>query len=813
MPTVTWGVVQGRKEKLVSRVIISDYLKTIGIIPHELEELELPSTVEVMRERVEFLQKIGLTVDDMNEYPLMLGCSVRKNIIPVLTYLEKIGLQRSKLGEFIKIYPQCLHTSVVVELVPVIKFLRGLDVEKQDIGYVLMKYPELLGFKLEGTMSTSVAYLVSIGVNPRDVGPMVTQYPYFLGMRVGTTIKPLVDYLVSLGLPKKILARMLEKRAYLLGYDLEETVKPNVNCLLSFGLRKDTLPSVIAQFPQILGLPLKAKLSSQQYFFNLKLKIDPDGFARVIEKMPQIVSLHQHVIMKPVEFLVGRGFSTADVAKMIVKCPQLVALQVGLMKNSYYFFKSDMGRPMEELLDFPDYFTYSLESRIKPRYQRLQNKGIRCSLGWFLNCSDQRFEERLYGDYIEPESSGPSFCMGGNVLCNIRELGINEISESVLVLKGPQGRINRAVWGPLNKTIISACEDAVLHIWDAETGKILKESDKEIGHKKRITSLQKSVDGSHFITGSLDKSAKVVLGGGQDASAATTTDHRAGKFEAKFYDKHGCLRLSEIDKLSINWFQPYELSIKRSVIQRLISDLLQNLSRKISLLCFGLNDSFESESDEEPLLDMGFGHAASFNEFRRSLPPIQEEMEAGDHLAYTATDTDLLHLGGNGSEPCAFSYSSGSLAAGTSLIPDVSVVQDVDEELDSSPTTSVRDTEKQLEVEVVELCKVNQNMSSDEKIDRPKSSIDCLVDGDVTAGELLDITLAQSSIETRDNSGTGPVTSSQENPYDIHGKVNLACKSLLLIGNGSGSEADPEHNVKRRRVTPLDDEEVLVLNI
>lgn len=45
---------------------------------------------------------------------------------------------------------------------------------------------------------------------------------------------------------------------------------------------------------------------------------------------------------------------------------------------------------------------------------------------------------------------------------------ILEMSESVLVLKGPQGRINRAVWGPLNKTIISAGEDAVIRIWDAE---------------------------------------------------------------------------------------------------------------------------------------------------------------------------------------------------------------------------------------------------------------------------------------------------------------------------------------------------------
>ncbi|KAE9597530.1 putative transcription regulator mTERF family [Lupinus albus] len=415
MPSVTWGVIQGRKEKLVSRVIVFDYLKGLGIIPDELQDLELPSTVEVMRERVEFLMKLGLTIDDINDYPLMLGCSVRKNIIPVLGYLEKIGVPRSKLGEFLRSYSQVLHASVIVELVSVVRFLRGLDVEKDDIGYVLQKYPELLGFKLEGTMSTSVAYLVSIGVNPRDIGPMVTQYPYLLGMRVGTVIKPMIDYLVSLGLPKKILARMLEKRAYILGYDLEETVKPNVDCLISFGVRRECLASVIAQYPQIIGLPLKAKLSSQQYFFSLKLKIEPEGFARVMEKMPQVVSLHQNVIMKPVEFLLGRGIVANDVASMVIKCPQLVALRVELMKISYYFFKSEMGRPIKELLEFPEYFLYSLESRIKPRYQRLKTKGIRCSLNWMLNCSDQRFEERLQGNYIETESAGPSFFMGGKL--------------------------------------------------------------------------------------------------------------------------------------------------------------------------------------------------------------------------------------------------------------------------------------------------------------------------------------------------------------------------------------------------------------
>jgi mTERF domain-containing protein, mitochondrial len=312
-------------------------------------------------------------------------------------------------------YPHCLHASVVVELVPVIKFLRGLDVERSDIPYVLQKYPELLGFKPEGTMSTSVGYLVSIGVGPRDIGPMVTQYPPFLGMRVGTIIKPFVDYIVSLGLPKGILARMLEKRPYLLGFDLEEVIKPNVETLVSFGIRKESIPSVIAQFPLIIGLPLKAKLSSQQYFFSLKMKIDPDGFACVVEKMPQVVSLNQNLILKPVEFLRARGIPDDDVAKMVVKCPQLLLQRIELMKNSFYFFKSVIKKPVQELYDFPEYFTYSLESRIKLRYAKVADKAVNCTLDWFLNCSDQRFEERLRGIYIEGEGPRPSFVMGGKL--------------------------------------------------------------------------------------------------------------------------------------------------------------------------------------------------------------------------------------------------------------------------------------------------------------------------------------------------------------------------------------------------------------
>lgn len=49
----------------------------------------------------------------------------------------------------------------------------------------------------------------------------------------------------------------------------------------------------------------------------------------------------------------------------------------------------------------------------------------------------------------------------------------------------------------------------LVFISNFQTGQLLKESNKETAHQKTVTSLTKSADGSHFLTGSLDKSAKV----------------------------------------------------------------------------------------------------------------------------------------------------------------------------------------------------------------------------------------------------------------------------------------------------------------
>ncbi|KAJ6674848.1 TRANSCRIPTION TERMINATION FACTOR MTERF4 CHLOROPLASTIC [Salix viminalis] len=71
-----------------------------------------------------------------------------------------------------------------------------------------------------------------------------------------------------------------------------------------------------------------------------------------------------------------------------------------------------MERPLDDLVSFPAFFTYGLESTIKPRHKRVAKKGMKCSLSWLLNCSDEKFEQRMEYDTIDMEEMEmPSFDM------------------------------------------------------------------------------------------------------------------------------------------------------------------------------------------------------------------------------------------------------------------------------------------------------------------------------------------------------------------------------------------------------------------
>ncbi|KAK8309826.1 hypothetical protein V6Z12_D02G149700 [Gossypium hirsutum] len=98
-----------------------------------------------------------------------------------------------------------------------------------------------------------------------------------------------------------------------------------------------------------------------------------------------LVSDVENTLKPKINFLQSLGFDEPEVNRMVVRSPGLLTLSVeNNMSPKAEFFLEEMEGDLEELKRFPQYFSFSLEKKIKPRHRAL-----------VLKISDGEFNARL----------------------------------------------------------------------------------------------------------------------------------------------------------------------------------------------------------------------------------------------------------------------------------------------------------------------------------------------------------------------------------------------------------------------------------
>lgn len=122
--------------------------------------------------------------------------------------------------------------------------------------------------------------------------------------------------------------------------------------------------------------------------------------------------------MPRIEFLKNMGFSHRDALTMFRRFPQLFCYSIkeNLEPKFNYFFV-EMGRELKELKEFPHYFSFSLENRIKPRHQSCVEKGVCFPLPVLLKTSALQFQGRLEVccNASMPISASPLWCVNCDI--------------------------------------------------------------------------------------------------------------------------------------------------------------------------------------------------------------------------------------------------------------------------------------------------------------------------------------------------------------------------------------------------------------
>ncbi|RAL44687.1 hypothetical protein DM860_003446 [Cuscuta australis] len=199
--------------------------------------------------------------------------------------------------------------------------------------------------------------------------------------------------------------------------------------LLSKGIHQNDLRRIFGMCPDILTSDIESHLNPVFLFLSQDLHIPHPNFRRVIKKCPRLlvsspenqlkpalfflkslgikdlqslayqdpvllVSSVENTLVPKLDYLASLGFSRTEVAGMVVRCPGLLTFSIeNNFKPKFRYFADEMGRGLEELKEFPQYFTFSLEKRIKKRHMEAVQRGVveGLPLGMMLKTSDEEF--------------------------------------------------------------------------------------------------------------------------------------------------------------------------------------------------------------------------------------------------------------------------------------------------------------------------------------------------------------------------------------------------------------------------------------
>ncbi|XVF03318.1 hypothetical protein REPUB_Repub04eG0250800 [Reevesia pubescens] len=226
-------------------------------------------------------------------------------------------------------------------------------------------------------------YLQSLNINTHKA---LNQNPSLRSTPLSSLLS-LETSLVSFGLSRSSIGRIFDMYPLLLTSDL----LPPINFLLhEVPIPLRHLPLSLSRCPRLLLSSVDTQLRPTLGFLT-SLGLVMNSHTTLL-----LVSNVENTLKPKLEFIKSLGFDELEVNKMVVRSPGLLTLSIeNNMRPKVEFFLEEMGGDLEELKRFPQYFSFSLENKIKPRHKALVEHGFTLPLSKMLKVSDGEFNARL----------------------------------------------------------------------------------------------------------------------------------------------------------------------------------------------------------------------------------------------------------------------------------------------------------------------------------------------------------------------------------------------------------------------------------
>lgn len=416
---------------------------------------ELPRLIH----KVKYMKEILFS--DSDDYELVgknarrmmghLSISADDDVQQTLAFFEKIQARRGGLNllvsettsfrYLIESFPRLLILRLESRVKPIIMFLEDIGVPKECIRNILLLFPPILTYDINNDIKPRLHLFEKIGVKDNDLGKMLVKYPWILSACILENFEKILDFFDEEKVPRVCSSQAIKSWPHILGCSVNK-LKLMVEKLCEMEIKNKKLGHVIATSPQLLLRKPQEFLQVVAFFKDLGM--EEDAIARTVSRCPEIFAASiDKTLEKKLQFLSSIGISKPHIPRVVRKYPELFVCDVdkallprlryltkiGLSKKDIgfmvrrfspllgysidevlrpklEFLVNTMGRPVTEVVDYPRYFSYSLEKRIKPRYWVVKSRNIDVTLKEMLGKNDDEFADvyLVDGEVLVPPS-------------------------------------------------------------------------------------------------------------------------------------------------------------------------------------------------------------------------------------------------------------------------------------------------------------------------------------------------------------------------------------------------------------------------
>ncbi|XP_057968541.1 transcription termination factor MTERF2, chloroplastic isoform X3 [Malania oleifera] len=368
-----------------------------------------------------YLESIGLSLSSSMHVARYISSETLPSLICKVNYMKEIFFSGSDDGGFIGRNARCMmmHLSIPIDedVQQTLSFFEkmearrgGLDMlvsEDATFRYLIESFPRLLKLSLESHMKPMVEFLENIGVCRGSMRNVLLLFPPIFFYDIEAGIKLRLHAFGKVGAVNKDLGRMLVKYPWIISTSIQENyeeilaffdVQKVVSFMEDLGLDRETVGRILGRCPEIFATNIEKTLRKKLEFLT-RIGVSEDHFPRVIRKYPELfVSDVDRSLHPRMNYLLEAGLSKRDIAFMVRRFSPLLGYSIDeVFRPKLEFLVNTMEKPVRELVDYPRYFSYSLEKKIMPRFWVLKGRNIDCSLKEMLSKNDEEFAAEFMG--------------------------------------------------------------------------------------------------------------------------------------------------------------------------------------------------------------------------------------------------------------------------------------------------------------------------------------------------------------------------------------------------------------------------------